>query len=129
MIGASRLEALDNEISSMRKSMSETFIRRRIRQERNAPESNDTSAQERIEQSKISSTLASLGMKVHQNLRIDSLYQSVSKLQRSIIESRKEVRSLEFKLGETPVTIRNLPDILNTSLQGRVREINKKMEK
>ena len=133
MLGYSRLDVLDSEINKVTRSLSTSKIRQRIRSERiaNQPESNESSIAKinRHKNKTSSSSPMKLALQMQQQQKIQTLFQSVAQLHQHVNHAREEIKSLEFRLGETPVTVLNLPDILETALKSRMKRIHIEMEK
>ena len=123
-VGYSRIDVLDDEISKLSKSLSRSKIRQRLRKSRTLG-SVETKNMDSISKYKnpFKKTSMEIAMQVKQQAVIQSLQTNISEMKKNLKETKQKVRDLEFRLGDSPVTISNMPDIIEASTSRHYKNI------
>ena len=70
-----------------------------------------------------------VAQQLKQQASIQHLLLAATEMKQNLSQTRKEVRALEHKLGDDPVSKSNLPDIIQASTAGHLTEIQQAMDK
>jgi hypothetical protein len=128
MIGYARIDVLGNEISTLSKSLSHSKLRQKIRSQRKPLKKKKIDPTTPMPSSSHNPSRP-VAQQLKQQASIQHLLLAATEMKQNLSQTRKEVRALEHKLGDDPVSKSNLPDIIQASTARHLKEIHVTMDK